>query len=65
MSKTKIATIVDDDGDVWTGKVIDKSSNSDILADMLFLGLPSLAGSTDDSVTVEVNGHEHSGDRVK
>ena len=61
---SKIATIKDRDGDVWTGRVVEKPASAEDIAIGLFTGgLAVLA--PDINTTVEVNGETHSGTKVK
>jgi hypothetical protein len=62
---TKIETIQDEKGDVWTGSVVDKSpSLGDVAISALFLGIPLVADLTRDTTTVKVNGEEHTGKKI-
>jgi hypothetical protein len=68
MSKTRIGTVVDKNGDVWTGK---KGADPDVVAGVGTLlmtgGLSALFTSPDDFTDhwVEVNGERHYGKPVK
>lgn len=64
---SRVVTIEDDDGEVWTGREVDTSNTgSDVAAAVLSLGLTAIgdALSHDSSrSTVRVNGEEHTGKR--
>lgn len=62
---SKIATIQDDKGDVYTGREVEESAASHaagLIAGIATLGLSELM--SPDTTTVEVNGERHTGTRV-
>lgn len=63
---SKIETIVDHDGNVYTGKVVDVDTHAetDIAIGILTGGFSWLADSKP-TVTVEVNDRRHSGEAVR
>ncbi len=63
----KITTIVDKDGEVYTGKEVGRTSHAggDIITAIATCGLSELAGRTPDTVTVRVNDQEHRGREAK
>lgn len=66
---TKITTVVDDDGKVWTGGEVDTSPSlgESLVFNMLTGGIPAVGeaflGSDSSRATVEVNGQQHTGER--
>jgi len=62
MAKTDVTTIVDSDGQVWTGAVTER--NDHFVRDTLlgaFVPITLLMGPSEPTVTVKVNGETHSG----
>jgi hypothetical protein len=63
----KMAAIVDKDGDVWTGAIVRKGCDAatGIGATALLGPIGLFLALSDDTVTVKINGEEHTGTRVK
>jgi hypothetical protein len=65
---SRITTVQDRNGDVWTGRQVDTSTPlTDVGAAVVSLGLTAVAQAfSGDSGerTVEVNGHRHTGHKV-
>ncbi len=63
---SKIATVQDKSGDVWTGKVVEPSAGrviTGVIADICTCGLAGLMSGND--TTVRVNDKDHTGQMVK
>lgn len=65
MAKPDIETIVDHEGEVWTGAVTGREDH--FVRDTVlrtFVPITLLMGPSEPTVTVKVNGEEHSGTRL-
>ncbi|QTA82770.1 Uncharacterized protein dnl_51530 [Desulfonema limicola] len=59
----KYATVVDNKGDAYSGKVVDTSSPVDVLTTICTGGISGMLEGN--KTTVEVNGERHSGTKIQ